>query len=94
MNSFEDKRAAIVCGHVATKGLPILCAIRTEPIREEDSGWEFLCYTGLEENENDAKVWAVDEVISLEPSLIEYIDLPVGTKLTRKNKHSKWELTK
>ena len=90
-NQYEDKRAAVVCEHVAKHGFPILGAVRTEPLREEDSGWQFLCYSGPDEDENQAQVWAVSEVLGLEPSLTEFIDSPVGTRLCRRDKNSKWE---
>jgi len=90
----EDNRAAIVCAHVAKRGLPILGATRTEPLREEDSGWQFLCYSGPDEDEDQAQVWAVSEVLSLEPGLKAFIDSPVGTRLRRRDKNSKWEIAK
>jgi hypothetical protein len=86
----DDNRAAIVCAHVAVDLLPILSAIRTEPLREEDSGWQFLCDSGPDEIENQAQVWAVSEVLAVEPSLAEFMDSPIGTRLVRANRNSKW----
>jgi len=77
---YEDKRA---------QGLPILGALRTEPLRGEDSGWQFLYYFGPDEDEDHAQVWAVSEVLSLVPNLNDFIDSPVGTALRRRNKNSK-----
>lgn len=93
-NKSEDNRAAIVCAHVAKHSMAILRAVRTEPLQEEDSGWQFLCNSGLDEDEDQAQVWAVSEVLSLEPSLTAFIDSPVDTKLRRKDKNSKWEVTR
>ena len=93
-DQYEDNRAAVVCGHVAKQGLPILGAVRTEPLRQEDSGWQFLCYSGPDEDEDHGQVWAVSEVLSLVPSLSHFIDFPVGTRLRRRDKNSKWEIIK
>ena len=91
ITDYKDKRAAIVCSHIATKEFPILRGIRTDPLEPEDSGWQFLCNSGKNENEDEARVWLVTEVLGLEPSLSQFINLPVGTKLSRKDKNSKWE---
>ncbi len=64
--NYNDSRAAIVCSHIAVGRLPILRAIRTDPLEPEDSGWQFLCNSGKEEKEGDAQVWFVSEVLSLE----------------------------
>jgi len=89
--NYKDTRAAIVCSHIATKHLPILRAIRTEPLEPEDSGWQFLCNSGEEEGDDEAQVWLVSEILGLEPSLSQFVNLPVGTKLSRKDKSSKWD---
>jgi hypothetical protein len=89
--NYKDSRAVIICRHIALEGFPILSGSRTEPLEPEDSGWQFLCCSGKEEKEDEAQVWLVKEVVSLEPSLSALINLPVGTKLHRPNKNSKWE---
>lgn len=86
-------RAAIVCAHVAKDGLPILSGIRTEPLEPEDSGWQFLCNSGKQEEETDAQVWLVSEVLALEPSLSSFINSPVGTKIHRPDQSAKWQET-
>ena len=91
ITNYSDKRVAIVCSHIAKNKLPILRAVRTEPLEPEDSGWQFLCNSGAVEYETEAQVWLVSEILGLEPSLSNYINLPVGSKLSRKNIDSKWE---
>ena len=88
----RDHSAAIVCGHVATKQLPILRAVRDAPIVPEDSGWQFLCGSGEDEDPGAAKIWLVCEVLDHEPSLAPFIDYPPGTELTRRNRTSGWEV--
>ena len=86
-----DDRAAILCEHVANEGFPILRAIRDEPLEDADSGWQFVCDSGKSEDEDNAQVWAISEVLEIEPSLTEYIDESPGTVLERKNKDSQWK---
>jgi hypothetical protein len=77
-----------VCTHIAKLGSPIQKAVRDRPIIPEDSGWQFLCDGGEEETE--AQVWALSEVIELEPTLAEFIDAPDGTVLVRDAKTNTW----
>ena len=90
----EDRRAAILCAHVAKNGLPILRAVRDEPTMPEDSGWQFLCGVGNDEDPDQAEVWLVCEVLELEPSLNCYIQAAPGTVLTRQDTLNGWELSR
>jgi hypothetical protein len=83
VNVVDISGAAIVCSHIA-KGQAILRAVRSEPLSAEDSGWQFLCDSGEQENENQAQVWSVREVLEHEPSLKPFLVEPSGTVLTRK----------
>ena len=91
ITNYKDSRVAIVCFHIAKERLPILRAVRTEPLELEDSGWQFLCNSGKEEKEAEAQVWLVSEVLGLEPSLSAFINSPAYTELFRPDKNSKWE---
>lgn len=90
ITNYKDRRAAIVCSHIARERYPILHAIRTEPLEPEDSGWQFLCNSGKEEQEEEAEVWLVGEVLGFEPSLSSFINSPVGTRLSRPDGTAKW----
>jgi hypothetical protein len=84
--------AAFVCGEVAQREAPILHAERTEPDDPADSGWQFLC--GREsEDIATAQIWALHEVVELEPSLLPYVSLPVGTVLTRHTGSDAWTIS-
>jgi hypothetical protein len=89
--SETDQRAVILCAHVASRSLPILYARRDEPDEPADSGWQFLCYSGVDEDPDKAKVWLVDELLELDPSLAPYMDSPPGTRLFRRNPSEPWE---
>jgi len=82
--------AAIVCEHVATQCCSILSAFRTEPDAPEDSGWQFFCGKVEEEDPRLAKVWLLKEVLELEPSLLEYLDMPPGIQIWRSSPKEDW----
>jgi hypothetical protein len=85
----DGQTAAFVCGEVAQGKSPILYAERTEADDPVDSGWQFLC--GIEsEDISVAQIWALDEVVELDPSLLPYVALPVGTVLTRHTGSDAW----
>lgn len=82
-------QAAIVCAHVAADGDPILLAVRDEPVSEDDSGWQFLC--GREHTDTDeVHVWALQEVLELEPSLAPHLALRAGTVISRDEVDEPW----
>ncbi len=83
--------AAIVCSHVSSGKYPILLAERSEPGETVDTGWQFVCNSGEEENIETAKVWALNEILALEPTLISLMDLPPGTVLQRDSANSPWK---
>ena len=96
-NNMSNKNysgSAIVCSHVASGKYSILLAERSVPDEAVDTGWQFVCNSGVEENVDTAKVWALDEVLALEPSLRDFIDLPPGTELQRKHHNSPWKIIK
>lgn len=87
------RSAAVVCSHVAGGARPILYAERTEAEDEADSGWQFVCG----ESDDDwhiAQVWALQEVVSEEPSVAAFVELPVGTVLRRRFSGSAWMISK
>jgi hypothetical protein len=86
------KRAAIICSHVAMGKLPILRAIRDEPVEATDSGWQFLCDTEQNENESEAQIWALFEVCEHTPSLKPYLDLHPRAVIYREDEHSSWKV--
>jgi hypothetical protein len=88
----NNRHAAIVCVHVAKQGYPIMRAERDKPTMTEDSGWQFLCNSGELENESEAQVWSVSEVVQREPSLADFVGASVGTKLIRNSQDAPWRI--
>ena len=82
--------AAIVCSHVA-EGVPIVRAIRDEPLEAADSGWQFLCARSHADSINEAQVWSLSDVTGVAPSLLAFINAPVGTRLWRRDERSPWQ---
>ncbi len=93
-NPIFDSRSAILCEHTASKEFPILRAIRDEPLDDVDSGWQFLCNTEKNEDINNAQIWAVGEILEVEPSLSNLLENPPGTELIRDNRNEMWKIIK
>ncbi len=87
---YDDSRAAIVCSHIAKENLPVLRAVRDEPIESTDSGWQFTCGINEHEDPDTGLVWLVEEVLDFDQSLRPFIEMPVGTVLTRSDVESSW----
>ena len=84
---------AIVCSHVVA-GEPILRAVRDEPMDAADSGWQFLCNSGADENIENAQLWSVTQVTERDSSLLTFINSPVGTTMSRADANSEWKPSK
>ena len=82
--------AAIVCPHIVA-GEPILRARRDEPVDADDSGWQFLCDSGVEESTEGAQIWSVTQVIEHEGTLLSFINAPAGTIMSRADANSEWK---
>ena len=87
----NESGAVIVCSHVAA-GYPILFGERSTSDEPVDTGWQFVCNSGLDEDIETAQVWALNEILAIEPSLTPFIDEPPGTQLRRANRSSTWEV--
>lgn len=79
----NDKRAAIMCKHVADEGYPILRAVFDEPETDEDSGWQFHCGTLDHNSPEDARVWLVSEVIQHDRTLKDVLEYLGSTSAYR-----------
>lgn len=90
-NEGDDLRAAaIVCAHAAD-GDPFLIAERGEPEDPDDSGWQFLCGASAEDWQM-ARVWSLQEVVQIEPSLMRFLSFPARTRLVRASPQAAWEI--
>jgi len=87
-----DRRAAVLCSHVAVGNSAIRRAVRDDPQMAEDSGWQFHCGRAHDDDPAHAKVWLIHEVIEMEPSLGEFVNYPPGTILVRETAHDSWSV--
>jgi hypothetical protein len=58
---------------------------------EEDGAWQFLSEDGVPENEEDARLVLLRNIVGLDPSLLELADLPKGWIAWRNTKESAWK---
>jgi hypothetical protein len=88
---FPDKltTAVIVTKWVMHRYEPILYVFH----HEDDGMWEFTGKTqGIEDD--DYNVIRLDEVISLEPDLLDIADLPLGYKAVRRRARDPWQISR
>ena len=78
----EPALAVVVCRHIAEDGAPVKHAIKSCPLREEDSGWQFLC-ARIHASAEGAKVWAVQEIIQYDNDVAAIIDEPPGSSFEK-----------
>ena len=60
--------------------------LRTEPIHDMDSGWQF--FSGTEDqdyidNADNSAIYDVNTIANYDRTIIPYLDLPIGTELER-----------
>jgi len=86
--AFSDPKntACMVCSHVLRENAPILRVTHDE----DDGMWQFLCG-----NENHlvehAKTIALSEAVSIDTSINELHEMPLGVGATRESKNEKWQ---
>ena len=83
---FADPRnvATFTVRQVVKEGLPILLVSHDS----EDGAWQFLA--GLDPDTADLMVVCLEEIISIDPSLVELADLPLGWQATRTMPGQPW----
>lgn len=82
----EDPRTAtLTCCHVLDGERPILFASHDE----DDGMWQFLC--GCEDEEEDARVIALEEAFAIDESIGVLADLPCGYCAQRESPRARWQ---
>ena len=84
---FDQPRncAAITLKSIAFAAAPILMITHDE----DDHGWQFLDGNPVEED--DATVVALEEIVAMDPTVLEIADLPPGWVAWRETVNSPWE---
>ena len=84
--SDPENTACIVCSHVLSDNAPILRVTHDE----EDGMWQFLC--GAENHESDQpKIVALSEAASLDLTVNELHEMPIGIGAERESKNGPWQ---
>jgi hypothetical protein len=80
----------LASAYIMQEGKPVGFMYREEPEEDLDSGWRFL--SGDEDdayldNEDNYGVYDVEAVMLVDPAIKQYLKLPFGTELERKDDH-------
>jgi len=76
--------AVITLKQIIEDGQPVLHVTRDS----DDGGWQFLCLDAV--HEEDARVVALGEMLLLDPTLAELVDLPLGWHAWRQMSTEPW----
>lgn len=82
---------AAVCRHVADRGAAILEAAREEDAAAVCGGpeWRFSC-GAREHAPGEERVWPIEQVLGRDPTAVEIVLHPRGTRLTRAGTTARW----
>jgi hypothetical protein len=58
----------------------------------DDGSWQF--HSGTDINIEEAKVISLSEIVNLDKSILELVDLPLGWIAVRSSKNSCWQYSK
>ncbi|MCL2296631.1 MAG: hypothetical protein FWC29_06100 [Methanomassiliicoccaceae archaeon] len=83
---FKDEKntATITCCHVIRDHQAILYASHDE----DDGMWQFLC--GKTHETSEAMIVSLDAIFTLDGSVADIAELPLGYEAERKDRNSKW----
>ena len=85
--SDPENTACMVCSHVIDNDAAILHVTHDE----DDGMWQFLCGESNHET-SQAKIIALGEAVSIDPSINELHEIPLGVGATRQSKGKEWKL--
>jgi len=90
----QSQSAAIICSHAARHQRAILMATRDVPAFPEDTGWQFTCGQPTPHSDEDGLVWALSEVLELDPSIGPLISAPSQSSFERSTQDMRWHPVK
>jgi hypothetical protein len=83
---FQPREIAITTRQVMKEGWPILLVTHDA----DDGSWQFVNGRGDTDDTESAMVVGAEQVLSVDPSLIELADLPLGWRAWRQSAGDEW----
>lgn len=81
----SENQALFTCCHIIEENKPILYIKH-----DVDGDWQFLC--GVTHTTEDGRIIAMKEVIGIDPSVSEVLNLRRGQIAQRQSKDDKWNI--
>ena len=78
---------------ITTKGIAYHDAKILNASHDDDGIWQFLEGSDVELIEDEAIITSLDEILHIDPTLMEILSLPIGSRAFRNNVGSQWVLT-
>lgn len=71
---------------IVVDGCPVGYMFRAAPINDQDSGWQFFAGDEDEQYMSEIEhhdVYDVNTIVNYDPSILPFLDLPIGSALER-----------
>jgi len=91
----EPMGGCFATDHITVQGLSVGYMYREAPDFDSDSGWRFFSGTETDDYVNDpdnTTIYEVNTIANYDPTIIPYLDSPVGTQLERIPGTSKFQI--
>ena len=87
----------IVSDMITVDGKPVMFMYREEPHNHMDSGWRFL--SGFEDDEymketKNHSIYDVNTIANYDPTIVTFLDAPIGSEFEKEDVHSQFKLIK
>ena len=86
--------ACLATDRITIEGYPVHFMYRLKPDRHVDSGWRF--FSGIREDDayindpDNTHVFDVNTIANYDPSIIPFLDSPIGSVFERREAGGKW----
>jgi len=90
----KDKGACLATDKITVEGLKVGFMYREQSDFEQDSGWRIFSNTETQDyidNIDNTGVYMLNTIANYDPSIIPYLELPIGTELERKEGTDEFE---
>ncbi len=82
-----EQTACITCNHILENNAAVLFVSRDD---DDEMCWQFLC--GGEHEAEDARIISLQQIIDIDNSLLQLLNIPVGSSASRNNINAEWEI--
>lgn len=86
------KMGVVLTRNIALGIGSILYGERGDPVDPADSGWQFTEGSRDQSAFENAQIWTVREVLEVAADIAPFINMPVGTIISRSSRDEPWDI--